>query len=275
MQSWYHWYWTGKVGAWGYAEQYNWIFLSRDLLSIPRRWMLTFNERHDFAQNSDNQPIPTALGVGLVVLVVGLTSAIVLLSLLDSARRRQVLAFTGPGAAFILLGCHFSCYHFIYYDTTVALLPMFLLFSEPRKYLVPRFFNWRPVSPIDRAYYGPTLERLTPPRLPLSSGYRPRWVVNPLPPILLLVLLVQQPICIRIQPDYFFPPYDTFLLLILWAWCGWQVICGPYAESWRTAAPLATKSAAGSMPDSKTVPAAYGLARPPAGGGPVAGAAGL
>jgi hypothetical protein len=226
MQCWFDWLEIGQVGAYEYTRQQNWIFLSRDLSSIPRRWMLTFKDR--MAINADEQPLPTALGNALWGSVVGLTVLIVLLSLLDRYRRQQVRGFTGPGAAFLLLGCHFSCFHFMYYDTSVALLPVALLFTEPWKYLEPIFLVWRPVSPMDLAYYRPTLDNLAPPELPLEHGWRSRWVVNPLPPLLLLALLVSTPICIRLMPDYMFPPVDTFTLLVVWAWCGWQVVCGPY-----------------------------------------------
>jgi hypothetical protein len=231
VQSWKDWFEIGNVGAWEYSRQQNWIFLSRDLVGIPRRWM-TFKDR--FAFNPDEQPLATALGNILFWSVVGLTAAIVLLSLLDRYRRRQVLAFTGPGPAFLLLGGYFACFHFMYYDTTVAVLPVALLFTEPRKYLEPMFLVWRPVTPVDREYYRPTMDNLAPPELPLESGWRPRWVVNPLPPVLLLLLLGSTPLFIKVWTDvdpehsYFFPPVDTFSLLLIWAWCGFQVACGPY-----------------------------------------------
>jgi hypothetical protein len=228
-QSWLDWYEIGNVGSYEYSRQQNWIFLSRDLVGIPRRWMLTFKDR--FAVNAEEWPAAARAGNILFWSVVGLTAAVVLVSLLERYRRRQVLAFTGPGAAFLLLGGYFACFHFMYYDTTVAVLPVALLFMEPRKYLEPVFLCWRPMSPVDRAYYQPMLDNLDGPDLPLESGWRPRWVVNPLPPLMLLLLVGLTPLYIKFAPGdpyYFFPPVDTFTLLAIWAWCGFQVVCGPY-----------------------------------------------
>jgi hypothetical protein len=225
-QTWWDWWQVGNVGAYEYTRQQNWIFLSRDLVSIPRRWMLTFKDR--LAIDPEEQPLPTTLGTVLWVEVVVLTALIVLWALFSSKRREQVLAMTGPGAAFLLLGSYFFCFHFMYYDVTVAVLPVVLLFTEPWQYLKLKFLSRRPASAVDLEYYKPTLATLVPPELPLESGWRPRWVVSPLPPLMLLGLLITTPICIHFDREYMFPPVDTYWLLVIWAWCGWQVIRGPY-----------------------------------------------
>jgi len=68
--------------------------------------------------------------------------------------------------------------------------------------------------------------------LPVALVFsRPRWYLEqtwahpwrpPLPLVVLAVLLLAPPIARWFDPSSLFPPYDTFALLALWAWCGWQ-----------------------------------------------------
>jgi hypothetical protein len=215
---WLDWLEVGRLGSAGYDRDQSWIFLSRDLLGIPRRWLLSFEDNQ--ATNPD-APLPAILGRALWL---GCASITVALGLL---RRRAVRSATGPGPAFVLLGAWLSCYHFMYYDVLLAALPLCLLFTEPARYL--RLTFWprprEPLSPALLAYYRPTLADLTPPPVPLlASGRTPRWVRNPLPPTLLALLIGLSYAGPILDPTWHFPPWDTFCLLALWAWCAARVL---------------------------------------------------
>jgi hypothetical protein len=187
VQPWFDWLELGRIGADGYARMRNWIFLSRDLLNIPRRWMLEYND--DWVTGKPYGPWPDVLGV-LLWVSVPLTTA-----LLAWKKRRESAPLDGPGAAFVLLGAFFSCYHFMYYDVLLTVLPLALLFTRPRWYL----------------------ERIW------AHPLRP-----PLPLVVLLVLLLAPPIAVGIEQwqhlerKHLYPPWDEFALLALWAWSGWQ-----------------------------------------------------
>jgi len=197
-ESWLNWLHVGRAASREYTIQENWIFLSRDLLGIPRRWLLTFDKL--IACKPEEQFLPAVLGWGL-------WSAVLACTLLVVWRRpRRINALTGPAAAFVLLGAFFSCYHFMYYDFLLAGLPLLLLFGEPRRYVLA-VFGGRPRSRLDAV----------------------------IPPLLLLLILILPPIGCLCDPTNHFPPGETFSLLLLWAWCGYRVLkdgesippCGP------------------------------------------------
>lgn len=214
-RTWLDWLEVGRMAANEYLRQQNWIFLSRDLLGLPRRWLLDYED--GLAKDVEKHPLPTVLGWSL-------WAAVLLLTLFVVWRRwRQVRALSGPAAAFVLIGAIFSCYHFMYYDFVLAALPVLLLFTEPRRYLQAMFWG-RPPSEELRSYYQPTLHDLTPPLPLMPDGRRPRWVRAPVPPLLLFVLIITPIIGGFLNPSYHYPPVETFTLLLLWAWCGYRVL---------------------------------------------------
>jgi hypothetical protein len=176
--AWFDWFAVGRSAAGGYGKEEKWIFLSRELLSIPRRYLLTF-EDHE-ALHPDSVPV-AVLGWGLWGTTLALT---VLISLL---RRDRVRGETGVGPAFVLLGGYWSCYHFMYYDTLLALLPVAVLWPS------------------------------------VVGREAPVWIL-----LLLIALGWLGP---AFDPTWHFPPFDTFLLWGLWAWCGFHVIRAASGES--------------------------------------------
>jgi arabinofuranan 3-O-arabinosyltransferase len=204
LQCWFDWLAVGKEASELYNTEENWVHLSRDLLGIPRRWLLRFDRPHAERQPPWPLPetsvvgrwwrqwfgtgevpgwvIPSAAGWGLWLLVLGGTAVVA------RRRRGQAQALTGPAAAFVLLGAWLCCFHFMYYDVLVAAFPVCLLFAGP--------------APRARAL----------------------WVYHRLIPglVVLLVLLSQ---LLRLRPSAAAAglaiPWDTFCLLALWLWCGW------------------------------------------------------
>lgn len=185
-RTWLDWLRVGRMGAVDYTRQENWIFLSRDLLGLPRRWLLDFEG--NLAVDVDNHPLPTLLGWSLWTVVFVLTLFVVWRG------RRRMKALSGPAASFVLLGAIFSCYHFMYYDVMIAGLPVLLLLTEPRRYLQSAFWRW------------------------------PNWLSGLVPPLLLLVMVTVPPLGCVLDPTYHFPPVETFALLLLWMWCGYRVL---------------------------------------------------
>jgi arabinofuranan 3-O-arabinosyltransferase len=184
LQPWFDWLQIGGIASQRYAEIRNWIFLSRDLISIPRRWLLAYDGH--WVSGSPYGPLPTVLGVLLWVTEPLLTA------LVAWRKRREPAPLEGPGAAFVLLGAFFSCYHFMYYDVLLTVLPVSLLFTRPRCYLEQmKAHPWLP----------------------------------PLPLVVLVVLLLAPALGAWYDRSGLFPPFDTFALLVLWAWCGMQWCC--------------------------------------------------
>jgi hypothetical protein len=241
VESWLQWLHVGKDAAALYNTDTNWVWLSRDLLSIPRRWLL------DFGENMPREPmryptpygpscwwyylcgaepipgwlVPSLAGWALVLAVVELTAR------LAALRRRQARAVTGPPAAFLLLGAWLSCFHFMYYDVLLTALPVLLLFTEPGRYLEPICLVVTPLAGRDlgarlRAYYGPQLVGGLLPQPPfLQTRFTNVWVVNRMAPTLAVLLLLTQPLVPALGlGNYAGPPWDTFVLMALWLWCG-------------------------------------------------------
>jgi arabinofuranan 3-O-arabinosyltransferase len=245
-ESWRDWLQIGRIAAQEYRRQENWIFLSRDLLGVPRRWLLTFEDHlakdlvwrtgdptgagECFGENPWDHPLLSGLGWGLWATVLATTLFVVW----RCRQRRGEL--TGIFPAFTMMGAVFSCYHFLYYDFVVAAVPMLLLFTEPRRYFRVHFWHGlrrlqavdEPLSPEMYRYYRPDWTHPTPPPLPLMpGGRRLRWVVAPAPPLFLFLILAVPAYCCIRDHSYHFPPWDTFVLLALWAWCGYRLLTAP------------------------------------------------
>jgi len=241
-ENWRNWLHIGQIAAEEYKRQENWIVLSRDLLGIPRRWLMTFEGglAKDLVWRTGDIPV-TVDGITenpwghllLDILGWGLWGAVLAVTLLVVWRCRQRRKeLTGVFPAFMLSGAILTCYHFMYYDFLVAGLPMLLLFTEPRRYFQVHFLSGSEPPSLGsgaiaaemQRYYQPSLEDLTPPPLPLlPHGRLPRWVVAPIPPLLLFLMLAVPALSCLLDPSYHFPPWETLILLVLWAWCGYRL----------------------------------------------------
>ena len=196
VQTWLDWLTVGREATLHYARDETWIFLSRDLQNIPTRYMLQYADEV-VSSPEPERALPARIGLALLLAVAALTGAVALW------RWRRPAGTEGIPAAFLMLGAYLCCFHFMYYDALIALLPVCLLFTDPRRYLIPA--TVRPPGP------------------------RGGWLWNPFPPTLLVVLLVMAHFAEAIDwyvswghPAYHTPPYDTFCLMALWAWCGWR-----------------------------------------------------
>ncbi|TMQ35554.1 MAG: DUF2029 domain-containing protein [Planctomycetota bacterium] len=246
--AWFEWLQIGRDASELYAKDRNWIFLSRDLLTIPRRWLLDFDVPH--AERTSLTA--TLLGWALLVAALACTVVVTL------SRRDRGRVVTGPGAAFMFLGAWLACYHFMFYDLLLTALPALLLLTEPRRYLEPRlvaitalpnkgrfeevkqFFRPRLATGMPEAGFAPVI------------GLRNVFVLNSVTlTLLILLLVVEYPlqglkmsvsVAMPRLENKVFPtpivystglagtPLDTFCLIALWMWCGWLWLRTPVEE---------------------------------------------
>jgi hypothetical protein len=255
VRVWRDWWHVGGMATELYNIDGNWIFLSRDLLSIPRRWMYDF-DLPNWARDP-NLLLPGVVGWILLLLVLEPTVRLAVL------RKAQARATTGPPAAFLFLAAWMTCFHFMYYDLLLSALPVFLLLAEPGRFLRPRLLAIRPLGEAQlgedlAAYYRPRPVEGQPPPVPLlPANYGHVWVVNSFVLTLIAVLLflehigrtmgievsargacldtwpalaalqLKQPL--RFSTDFNGTPIETGLLFLLWLWCGWQWLRTPRA----------------------------------------------
>lgn len=218
VRGWLDWLHVGRLANHVYNTDLHWIFLSRDLLSIPRRWLLDFSDPYD----TRDRLAAAVAGSALLATVLVTTAGFALW------RREQARAVTGPPAAFLLLGAWLCCFHFMYYDVLLTALPVFLLFDEPRRYLKPRVLVTVPLEAGHAAVNPRSLclvnnVVLTILGLLLVTEYvHPHMGVEvfvwaaPLAP---LRDVLPQPL--EFTTNLMGTPWNTFLLLGLWGWCAW------------------------------------------------------
>jgi len=248
-QSWLDWLQVGHEASVLYATNGNWVLLSRDLVNIPRRWLIDFSGDDSLHQSLT----ATLIGWSLLISVVACTAA------LSIFRKEQSQARTGPPAAFLLLGAWMSCYHFMYYDILLTALPVVLLLNEPRRYLKPVLVA---VAILPEGVQKSGLVQSYQPRLdctaPSASGLLQigdhNICVRNSMTLTLIVLLalsdlllpalrievsisapllkhVPIPSPIRYSTAYDGTPWPTFCVLALWLWCGWLWLRTPQAPS--------------------------------------------
>jgi hypothetical protein len=236
---WLEWFEIGREASKLYGTDQNWVLLSRDLLNIPRRWLFDFQ----------STPSPAAvlaadlIGFSLLVAAFECTVRFALL------RKEQVMAATGPAAAFMLLGAWFCCYHFMYYDMLLTALPVFLLLLEPLRFVEPKLLLLQD-SPgqglqIDKPeYYRPRWATVYPALMSYGKENPARvFVLNSMTLSLILLFVLSEnvltglsisvsvsaahlnsdwiPLPVKFTTNVAGTPWGVFSLFALWLWCGW------------------------------------------------------
>src|SRR5262249_25623639 len=153
---------------------------------IPRRWLdFSTNDMATWLARRDDLPT-TLIGWALLVAILEMTVRVSLL------RPDMVRRPTGPGPAFLFLGAWLTCFHFMYYDVLLAALPIFLLFTEPWRYLEPHLIViMRVPGKVLGAgvtnYFRPRLAHHVPFALPfLCPEHGSIWVCNRIVPTLVV-----------------------------------------------------------------------------------------
>jgi hypothetical protein len=246
---WLDWLHVGSMATTLYKTDQNWIFLSRDVLSFPRRWLL------EFPNPSPSEGVDTAASlIGWMFLLAALEVTVRLAVL----RPSQARAITGPAAACLLLGAWLWCFHFMFYDVLLTALPVFLLLTEPRRYLQPVYVV---LSIVPASRLGTDVVRYHALRPPENyPGASPLYrlsirniAVRNSMTLSLLVLfaiagllvptlgvsasvsfagvnqaVIPQPL--KYSTGMMGTPWDTFCLIALWLWCGWLWLKLPSAS---------------------------------------------
>jgi hypothetical protein len=189
VHSWIDWLEIGREAAALYDVDQNWVQLSRDVLSLPRALFLDFELERDKRDNLTVRLMSWALLIG----VFELWTRVCLL------RRDESQMVTGPAAGFVLLGASLCCYHYMYYDYLLVVLPALLILVRPRYPYGVR---------------GP-LETTTGWRIETIVEVGLRWLV------VAAILLYE-----HVWPDLIGynrkTPWHTVMALVLWLVCGWQ-----------------------------------------------------
>lgn len=268
VHSWLTWLKIGQEAAHGYDVDENWVFLARDVLSIPRRWLLDFKLGRE--ERNTLEATLSSWGMWATVFLPTVGMAI--------WRHRQAKATGGPAAAFLLLGAWATCFHFMYYDILLVLVAFFALWSDPADLVRPMLWTLWPVPRrltsndlqlLD--YFGPRPAREFPPMPPVPrfnwsfnwvppillkiiafvlNHFKQPWTINRLAPVLLLLLMFVEhglpyyPFTIPIpnlrggEPllitsDMYRKggqPWDLYCVLFLWLWCGWLWLWTPLSS---------------------------------------------
>ena len=243
IQSWLDWLKVGREAAELYNVNKNWIHLSRDVQSVPRRIL------HDFTlpEAERDTLLAKTLAWSLWGFILGTTTLI--FSRYGDWRRS-----TGVGVGFLFFGAYLICYRFMYYDTLLAAVGCAVLFAEPLRFLGTRMFALnlapQPAPPLaPRALPTPNIP-------PAPLGPRLMGYVCSFPLTVLILLLAYENMVSgmdlkgtlaygyfarvtsasdgatslampRVQfdtgVDY---PWETALVFLLWLWCGWALLRG-------------------------------------------------
>jgi hypothetical protein len=116
----------------------------------------------------------------------------------------------------------------MYYDALLGALGLFVLATEPRRFLKPLLLAIVPVRPGDVGrgvvrYHEAAPLQGAPPIPALATKYRHLWVLNRMVPTAYASLLIIHYVFPLLDWGTFWgPPWDTYLLMGVWAWCGWQ-----------------------------------------------------
>jgi hypothetical protein len=235
LQAWFDWLRIGRAAADLYKVDENWIFLSRDLLGIPARWAINF----DVEKTLRDPRLSIEFGWAVWALVLGAT-------VLVAWRRPSARDFDGDGAAFVGFGAWATCFHFIYYDTLLALLPVGLLLTHPRRYGKPVVLAAIPTPPAWASYFAPRPLDVMPTAVVTTVTTRMTAVLNSfvLSAVVLLLLTEQviggagirasvsfgfipesvAPYPLKFATGFYGTPWDTFVLLALWLYCGIRLL---------------------------------------------------
>jgi hypothetical protein len=264
VQAWFDWLAVGKAADKIYVTDENWVHLSRDVQGLGRRMLAEwprdkaityrYSESDRYGEHFGERlyvmsgTIPYFLILGLTLLV-GLAAAV---RRWRRGKRLRAVGLTaeperteGPGAAFLLLGSWLACWHFMYYDLLPSALAVGVLFAAPGRYLRPVFLWRRDESmPEDlQRFHGLSVRA---PTLLYPEAWQRRWVSNPFGLVLVVALMLVWPVGTLIYDveGLWRSPVDTWLLILLWGWCGWLWLTRPDFLAERSAGPLSTQEQA-------------------------------
>ncbi len=225
---WMDWLAIGREAAAEYRRDARWISLSRDVLGLSRRCL---GGRFD-----ESSLVPDLVGWVMLANIFFTTVGLTML------HWRKAQTTKGPIPAFILLGAWLCCFHFMYYDVLLTLLPLTVLLTDTECWLglslVRLRWTWRldrlvvpeyEAGPVAIDYCRPRLATSFPQRPTAPVGAAPLfWTVNSIPLTLIILIYLQYPI----EYAWFHwehrsiagVPLDTYSIIGIWLWCGVRLI---------------------------------------------------
>jgi hypothetical protein len=244
FQTWLDWLHVGKDAADLYNVNYNWIHLSRDVQSVPRRIL------HDFSAPAAERDTPLAMGLAW-----GLWGAILATTVGVFLRYGDRTRGTGVGVAFLFFAAYLTCYRFMYYDALLAAAGCAVLLADPWRFLRPRPFRLALSPPTDPF---PPSRELTAPPPPVAPflGARNLGYFSSFPLTMLACLLIYQnvlsgwglratvvlrngrvlqrgvdgvtslvPPQVEVETSILYP-WETAVVFALWVWCAVMLVRG-------------------------------------------------
>ena len=224
LQVWFDWLAVGGEAARIYDIDANWVSRGRDLFGIPRRFLLDFELPYETRNTLTATVAAWAVWAGVLELTVRAWLAC-----------RRSSATTGPYPAFVFLAAWACTYHFMYYDVLLAGFPVLVLLAEPGRLFRPHAVGVGPASGI-----------VGPGWVAHAAGVpRSLTVAWSVPLTLLVLLALVENVLAGLQVEvtasaaYFSGngagrrlivgtgdtyPWDTVLLLLLAAWCGFAAV---------------------------------------------------
>jgi hypothetical protein len=241
FQTWFDWLQVGAMATEVYNSSFNWIHLGRDLQGFPRRFLIDFTK----PEAERDTPLARALAWGLWAVILVPTVAVYLLR---ADRRKRV----GLGAAFLFLGAWLTCYRFMYYDVLLSVVGVACLLAEPWRLFRTRVFE----VPASSQVLDPLRSTNTPAAADDPLGPKLIGYMNSFPLTVLVGLFVLDNVLTGLNVEatvgvvgwghvatnsdgstlWASPrvsanttiqyPWDTVLVMGLWAWCGFRLLRG-------------------------------------------------
>ena len=225
VQAWLNWLAIGQEAARIYNVDSNWVRLSRDLLSIPRRFLIDF----ELARSERENVAALAASWALWLLVFEISIRAFL------ASRKQIGNYIGPLPALVLLAAWLCTFHFMYYDSLISVFGIFVLLADPRAFFSRRILSLASVDQNDESGTHSKIQRSV-------------WLLNSFVLTVVAILLIHEnttqilkievtgavlalaqkhevaeniydysPKLIIGSSDLY--PWNTIMVLFLWFWC--------------------------------------------------------
>jgi arabinofuranan 3-O-arabinosyltransferase len=241
LQTWFDWLKVGTEAAELYNRSQNWINFSRDLQGIPRRFL------HDFTLPVEERETTLAKVVAWSLWSLVFATTVVVYRLRADRGKRL-----GLGTAFLFLGAWLTCYRFMYYDALLSIVGAACLFAEPWRLFRTRVFglDFAPQS----VETGTSISPAAFPGRPFGAKLLGYFNSFPLTVILGFFLLDNLIAGLNVEATFGIAawghtvtapggstalssprvhadsslayPWDTALVIALWAWCAVRLLLG-------------------------------------------------
>lgn len=223
VDSWRYWIFTGQIAAKTYNLDANWIPLSRDMLTMPRRILVDFT----MPRAERDHPLILAACWALWGFIIEITLRVY------SLNGRRPIPFTGPLPAMLLLTAWMCTFHFMYYDAMLSAFGVMVLLADPRPFFRRRVLKMEEPTARRRSEWLVNSFVLTVLGLLIAHECvtRPmKWEATAAPTALAVTRTFHDgstelsPTFVVGSNDRY--PVDVFLIVLIWIWCCGAVLAG-------------------------------------------------